>query len=83
MSRVWKASLACISLALLAICLDITEAAALTIFGGIASTAVAFFVFSRFVYFLTCDCYKCTGEISKFDTLAFSLIFSMLGVCHV
>ena len=40
---VGNASLACISLAILAICLEITWVAALTAFGGIASKPVAFF----------------------------------------
>ena len=43
----------CISLAILAICLEITGAAALTAFGGIASTPVAFLGSSLFMHFLT------------------------------
>ena len=70
-------SLACISLAILEIYLEITGAAALTAFGGIASTLVAFLGSSRFIHFLTC--YSVTGEKSKADTFSFSLIFLMLG----
>ena len=44
-------SLACISLAILEIYLEITGAAALTAFGGIASTLVAFFGFKSFYTF--------------------------------
>ena len=53
-SWVGKAPLACISLAMLAICLDMTGTAALTIFGGIASTPVAFLGSSLFIHFFTC-----------------------------
>ena len=69
--------MACISFAILAICLEITGAAALTAFDGIASTPVAFLGSSRLIHFLTCD--TVTGQNSKSDTFAFSLIFMMLG----
>ena len=65
MSWVGNVSLACILLAILAICLEITGAAALNAFGGIAPTPVAFFGSSRFIHFLTCD--SVTGENSKLD----------------
>ena len=71
LSWVGKASLACISLAILAICLDMTGAAALTIFGGIASTPVAFLGSSLFMHFFTCV--SVTGENSKLDISACSL----------
>ena len=74
--------MACISLAILAICLEITGVAALTAFGGIASKPVAFLGSSGFIHFDSV-----TGENSKSDSFAFSLIFIMLGcssllVCH-
>ena len=58
---------------MLAICLDIRGEAALTNFGGIASTPVVFFESSRFIHFFTRD--SVTGEKSKFDTMAFDLNF--------
>ena len=63
---------------MLAICLDITGAVALTIFGGIASTPVAFFESSRFIHFLTCD--SVTGEKSKFDNFGIFFDFVNAGV---